>query len=121
MNTERQREQISFHEAGHAVLRHCLKLPVVSVEVTENGGRCTAPNECLFELSDAGIKKLVRQEAVFRLIVAGCGGRAVMDRFYGYKAKSDANWKASSDYKNSFRLALEITGGDREGAELLVA
>jgi ATP-dependent Zn protease len=121
MNAVHGAEVVAFHEAAHAALCHCFNLPVSSVEVSEDTGRCVPPSEWSLAFSDDGIRKLVQREGLFRLVVASCSGKAAMDRWYGWKSKSDDNWRASDDFKQAFKLALQINGGDEKGAELLIA
>jgi hypothetical protein len=120
MNAVHGQEIIAFHEAAHATLFHCFNIPVESVEAGQDTGCCVRPDEWSLKLSDDGIGKLVRREALFRLIIASCAGKAAMNIWYGYAAKSDENWKASEDYKQALFYTLEINKGDREGAELLL-
>jgi hypothetical protein len=44
-----------------------------------------------------------------------------MDKWYGWKAKSGDNWKASKDHAQAFAAALGFSDNDAEAAELLVA
>jgi hypothetical protein len=44
-----------------------------------------------------------------------------MNKWYGCKAKSDDNWKASKDHAQAFAAALGFSDNDAEAAELLVA
>jgi ATP-dependent Zn protease len=120
-NAVHGQELIAFHEAAHATLFHCFNLSVESVEISEDTGHCVTPDEWSLAFSDSGIKKLVQREALFRLIIASCAGKAAMDRWYGYKAKSDQNWRASEDRKQALSRALQINNGDQTGAELLLA
>jgi hypothetical protein len=43
-----------------------------------------------------------------------------MDRWYGYKAKSDENWRFSDDFRQGFSYAMDLNDGDSLGAELLL-
>jgi hypothetical protein len=43
-----------------------------------------------------------------------------MDRWYGYKAKSDENWRASNDYQQAHAIALKMSHGDLLGAQHLM-
>jgi hypothetical protein len=43
-----------------------------------------------------------------------------MDRWYGYKAKGEQNWRGSDDRKQALTCALKLSDGDTEAAELLV-
>jgi hypothetical protein len=47
--------------------------------------------------------------------------QAAIDRWYGWKSQREENWKASSDYRQAHSLALELSGGDAQSAELLLA
>jgi hypothetical protein len=50
--------------------------------------------------------------------IACCAGKAAMDRWYGFKAKSDENWRASDDYQQAHAIALKLSGYDLLGANL---
>jgi hypothetical protein len=113
--------QIAFHEASHAVISHCLRLPVSSVSISEGTGCCATPSEWRMAFSDRQIREFVEREALMRLIVVGCAGKAALDKWYGYKAKSYENWRASDDYKSAFQHVLKICNGDQQGAGLLLA
>jgi hypothetical protein len=65
--------------------------------------------------------ELAKRETLMELILACCAGKSAMDRWYGWKAKTDENWRASDDYKHARSLALRLNDGDEQGAELLVA
>jgi hypothetical protein len=121
MNAVHRQEVIAFHESAHAVLFHCFSLPVESVEVGEDTGRCVMPDEWQVAFSDDRNLKLAKREVLFRLIIASCAGKAPMDVWYNHKAKSDENWRASEDRKQALSYALQINNGDHEGAELLMA
>jgi hypothetical protein len=43
-----------------------------------------------------------------------------MDKWYGWKTKSDENWKASKDHAEAFAAALWFSDNDAEAAGLLV-
>jgi hypothetical protein len=43
-----------------------------------------------------------------------------MDRWYGWKAKSDKNWRASDDHKKAYETALQLSEGDAVAAAALV-
>jgi hypothetical protein len=120
MTATEEAERIAIHECAHAVLYHCFKFPVSSVEIRGDTGCCVAPPVWQVVLSNNQIGNLAKREGLMRLIIAGCAGKAAMDKWYGYKAKSDENWRASNDYKQAFNYALQINNGDHEGATLLI-
>jgi hypothetical protein len=72
-------------------------------------------------LTSEGNLKRAKREVLMQLILANCAGKAAMDRCYGYKAKSDENWRASSDFKAALSYAILLNNGDEKGAELLLA
>jgi hypothetical protein len=116
-----KQERIAFHESGHAVVHHYFCHPLESVAISESDGHCKTVPQWEERLSDARIHDLASREHQIERIMVGCAGRAVMDRLYGYKAKDGAAWRASSDYKQAFKMALQLNDGDSLGAELLMA
>ncbi len=53
-------------------------------------------------------------------IIASCAGKAAIDKWYGWKAEGDQNWRASKDYSDAFAAALKVSDGDEQAAALLV-
>jgi hypothetical protein len=121
MNAVQEQELIAFHESAHAVAHHCFNLPVASVEIGEDTGRCVPRSAWRVTLSDERNLELAKREVLMQLIIASCAGKAAMDRCYGYKAKSDENWRASSDFKAALSYAILLNNGDEKGAELLLS
>ena len=118
--TATQAEQIAYHESAHAVVHHCFGHPIASIEIGDNTGRCVLLPEYEEHFNTSGVVEVARRESLCRYIMACCAGKCAMDRWHGYKADSDHNWKQSDDYKQALSYALEINQGDSVGAELLV-
>jgi len=118
MNVVESQEVVAFHEAGHAVAHHHFGLPLDSIEIRQASGRCVPPSEWRLVLRDDRILKLAKRESLMQLIIACCAGKAGVDRWYGYKASTDTNWKQSADYRNALDYALKLAGGDEVEAGL---
>jgi hypothetical protein len=86
---------------AHAFFGH----KVDSVKVGENFGCTNLPKQ---------------KVNPYQFIIASCGGKAAVDRWYGWKSKSDENWRASDDYKKSLKVALWLNEGDTLAAEALL-
>ena len=116
-----EQEVIAFHESGHAVVHHYFGHKLGSVAIGENSGHCALAATWTQRASDSEIAVLMKREFLFQNIMACMAGKCTIDRFYGYKAKSDESWRASDDYKQAFKCALRLNQGDSEGAELLMS
>jgi hypothetical protein len=79
------------------------------------------PNEWDKSFSQKRVAELARREVMFENIVAACAGKCAMDRWHNWKSRDESNWRSSSDFRQAFSYAMEINGGDSEGAELLVS
>jgi hypothetical protein len=119
MNAVETQEQIAFHESAHAVVRHCFRHPVKSVEIGPDTGCCVVSDEWAKSFDRKRLTELARRELLFEHIICCCAGKAAMDRWHGYKASTDESWRASDDFRQAFSYALEVNG-DRESAESLV-
>jgi ATP-dependent Zn protease len=119
-NAVAKQERIAFHEAGHAVIHQYFSHPLESVAISESDGHCKTVAQWEEKLSDARINYLASREHRIERIMVGCAGKAVMDRLYGYKVKDDTVWRASTDYKQAFKYALQLNDDDSLGAELVM-
>jgi hypothetical protein len=91
----------SYHELGHLFLHALYGHEVKSVEVGENFGRCTLTPQTVNP---------------FDYIISLCGGRAAVGKWYGWRKKKGEAWRASSDYKTAYEVALKVSEGDHEAA-----
>ena len=78
------------------------------------------PDEWREVVTDTQTGELAKQSWLLNNIIACCAGRAAVDKFYGWKAKTDLNWKASDDHAQARECALLLNDGDSLGAELLL-
>ena len=78
---------------------------VDSVEVGDNFGGTRLPNQTI---------------SAYEYMIACCAGKAAVDRWYGWKADSDENWRASDDYRKAYGAALQVSEGDTVAAAQLM-
>jgi hypothetical protein len=84
------------------------------------GGVCVELNKRAAQI-EFGCNWIPDQEvSPFAYIIACCGGKAAVDKWYGWKAKNDESWRASDDCKRAYRVALKVSEGDHQAALLLV-
>lgn len=98
--------------------------PVERVEIGNGKGCCKLQSRWEESVEAARSLELAKREAVLRLIVAACAGKAATLRWHelsGKKRFSDFGWKKSNDRKQAFDLALRLNDGDEVGAGLLLA
>jgi len=99
------REPIAYHELGHATAYRFYGYKVSSVEVGD----------------DFGCTRLAKQAIdPFEYIVASCAGKAAVDRWFGWKAPSEENWRKSQDHHNAYQVALKLSQGDLLAATMLI-
>src|SRR5438105_1588623 len=108
-NAIHEQERIAFHESGHAVIYHYFRHPVEGIAVSADDGHCKLVGKWKKEFDREQIDRVMGRDVLFEMLVAACAGKATMDRFYGYKAKSDKNWRASEDYRQAFQFALQLS------------
>jgi hypothetical protein len=58
--------------------------------------------------------------SAYEYIIALCAGKAAVDRWYGWKAESDNNWRNSDDHKKAHEAALKVSEGDAVAAAHLM-
>jgi hypothetical protein len=106
----------AFEEASHAVIHHHFRREIAEVVATNegSGGYCQLTGgESAFNLTE-----LRRHESLCRSIMAKLAAKCVAQRLRCY---DEAEWKGSADFVKATRFALELNGGDQQGAELLLA
>jgi ATP-dependent Zn protease len=116
MNATAETEVMAYHESGHAIAYDFFGHPIESLAMD----RCVLPNEYQQRFNERQVAEMAQRETLLQHIICCCAGRAAKDRWYGYKAQSDENWKASSDYAQALSCALQLSDGDRTAARLLV-
>ena len=80
----------------------------------EGGGYCQLAHlEPGFDVAE-----LMEHESLRRSIMAKLAAKCVMQRVGVY---DDAEWRTRSDYVHALEFALELNGGDQQGAELMLA
>jgi len=105
VNAAHEQAIVAFHEGSHACLHRYFGHEVQELAIRPE-------QHC---------KLRVGQEVEgLDYIIGCCAGKAAVDRWYGYKAKSDDNWRASKDRAQALKAALHLSDGDNEAAELLV-
>lgn len=78
---------------------------VTSVEVGDNFGVTRLPKQTV---------------SAYEYMIACCAGKAAIDRWYGWKAKNEENWRASDDYRKAYETALQRSEGDAVAAAHLM-
>jgi hypothetical protein len=96
----------AYHELGHFFAHTAFGHRVDSIEVGENFGCCTLPAQ---DIDDA-----------YSFIIALCGGKAAIDKWYGYKTPNDEAWRKSNDHGKAYAVALRVSRGDHTAASLLM-
>ena len=99
------REPIAYHELGHCIAHKYFGHEVDSIEVREDFGCNWIPDQ---------------EVSPFAYIIACCAGKAAVDRWFGWKVKSDESWRNSDDHKRAYRVALKVSEGDHRASLLLV-
>jgi hypothetical protein len=96
----------AFRESGHAVARHYFGHKIVEVKAGSD--------------AEAGCWLAGGQDVEPRDFIVGCcAGKAAVDQAFG-KAGTDDNWLCSNDHADAFKVALHVSDGDAQAAELLV-
>jgi hypothetical protein len=96
---------IALHECSHAAIHHYFSHEISEVAVGEDDGHC----------------RLAAQEVnALECIIGCCAGKAGFDKYYGWKSKEDQGWRESEDRKSAFSLALKVSAGDEQAADILV-
>jgi hypothetical protein len=113
---------LAHHECGHAVVHQYFRHPIEEIEIAESGeGHCSAGASGLDDPLDAEHNRdRIDRQCQLEYAMACMAGKATMDKWFGWKAKNDQNWRGSEDYKQAFDCALQLNDGDRAGAELLM-
>jgi hypothetical protein len=110
MNAVAESELKAVHESAHAAIRLHFRHPIEAVEID-----CVSvPSEWQQRFDRKRIADLAKRESLVEHIIFCCAGKAAMDRWYGYKASTDTNWKQSADYRNALDSALKLAGGGDE-------
>lgn len=99
------KEPIAYHELAHMLVFKFFGYRVTSVEVGEEFGCTSLPNQTVNG---------------FHYIIALCSGKAAVDRWYGWKAQSDENWRKSEDHRKAYRVALRLSQDDLLAATQLI-
>src|SRR5262249_13930775 len=97
-----------FHESAHAIAYFSFGHPVELVEAGPDTGRCVPASEWEQTFNEKQLRDLVHRETLLQWAIVSCAGKSAMDRWYGYRAKSDENWYASDDHRRGFKYALEL-------------
>jgi hypothetical protein len=111
-----EHEKTALEEAAHAVVHHTFRREIAEVVATDGGsGYCqlAGGKESVFN-----VRELVERESLSRSVMAKLAAKCVAQRLGGY---DDAEWRASADYVKATRFALELNGGDSQGAGLLLS
>jgi len=95
-----------YHEAGHSIAHQFFGHKIIEVKTGSD--------------AEAGCRVAPQKVEALDFIVACCGGKAAVDQLYRAKATTDKNWQASKDHADAFRVALHVSDGDAQAAELLV-
>jgi ATP-dependent Zn protease len=107
------REATAYHEAGHAVTRYYLHLPIRKVTIRpdkERGslGHCESKGSLYLDGIDMHISP-AKQDRIFRNIKVLLAGNVAQRRF---SKRNVRNWHASGDYRQIVDLAMRITSPD---------
>src|SRR5438034_10751420 len=97
--------QAAYHELGHVLAFKAFGYRVSSVEVGEDSGCTVLPEQTV---------------NAFDLIVGLCAGKAAVDKWYGYPARDDENWRKSNEYCDAYQVALKVSQNNRQAASLLM-
>jgi hypothetical protein len=104
-------EATCYEEAAHAVVRHSLGYTVLRVCASKDDGFCDSERQWVNMRQAASVQRGIDS------MIASCAGFAAVKRA-GYMP--GYSWRESKDFQNALKLAIELSKGNREAAELLV-